>query len=132
MTTELKTWPERIWLQHGEDEVPAYPGPGSETTWCEDSINHNDIEYVRADIVGRSAVHGEESDKPDPSQIPTLEQMRELLAAPPSAQVAQEREANYQAMADAVNSIDGWSGFTADDCKQLLSAMLAASQQEGG
>lgn len=57
--------------------------------------------------------------------------------APPSAQtgaqtVAQEREANYQAMADAVNSIDGWSGFTADDCKQLLSAMLAASQQEGG
>lgn len=45
------TWPKRIWLQYGESEPEAYPGAGSEITWCENNINGaGDIEYVRADL----------------------------------------------------------------------------------
>lgn len=50
----LKTWPERIWLQHGEeDAIPdfheAYSGYG-EITWCQDSVDPHNVEYVRADL----------------------------------------------------------------------------------
>lgn len=38
--TEL---PERIWLQPSEEEI----------TWCQDKINDDDVEYVRADTIFR-------------------------------------------------------------------------------
>lgn len=53
MSDTLKTWPERIWLQHsdeGTDPVPDF-GQCHDATWCHDHINDNDIEYVRADKV---------------------------------------------------------------------------------
>lgn len=54
----IKTWPERIYLQHGDSpEVPVfhevYPGNGYSdgVTWCQDRIELVDVEYVRADTV---------------------------------------------------------------------------------
>jgi hypothetical protein len=35
--------PERIWLQWEEDF--------GESTWCQDPINDEDVEYVRADLI---------------------------------------------------------------------------------
>jgi len=52
-TDNVKTWPERIWLQHGCDEVPNYAetrGVEDGITWCEDNTAAEDIEYVRADL----------------------------------------------------------------------------------
>lgn len=36
---------EKIWLQKDDD--------AEEYTWCQDKINDNDIEYVRADVGGQ-------------------------------------------------------------------------------
>lgn len=46
---EPKKWPERIWLQHDGE------GGGfvDEATWCAESINATDIEYVRADLASQ-------------------------------------------------------------------------------
>lgn len=52
----LKTWPEKIWLQvHDEGKtLPAYSlkeGYGDEITWCGDSVWSCEIKYIRADLV---------------------------------------------------------------------------------
>lgn len=44
-------WPERIWLQRGEDDAhPFDKCDHSEVTWCKDNIFEYDVPYVRADI----------------------------------------------------------------------------------
>lgn len=52
MSDELKTWPERIWLQHSEDgyPTPVYKVGTNEVSWCEDKVYDCDVEYVRADL----------------------------------------------------------------------------------
>lgn len=45
----LKSWPERIYLQHGADDLPDYKEL-SDVCWCEDEIFDGDVEYVRADL----------------------------------------------------------------------------------
>jgi hypothetical protein len=59
---DIKTWPERIYLQHGDSpKVPAfndvYPGNGylDNVTWCQDRIEPVDVEYVRTDLVAPGA-----------------------------------------------------------------------------
>lgn len=47
----MKTWPKKIWLQHGDDSDSIPPFESLvETTWCQDNINSNDVEYIRADL----------------------------------------------------------------------------------
>lgn len=49
-SSALETWPTRIWLQHGGEEIEAYDGShDGAITWCEDHINRGDVEYIRAD-----------------------------------------------------------------------------------
>lgn len=43
--TDFTKSPEAIYLQCDED------GYTDDTTWCRDSINDQDIKYVRADLV---------------------------------------------------------------------------------
>jgi len=43
------TAPDRIWLQAGGQYAEAH-----EVTWCEDRIEDDDQEYVRADLYGES------------------------------------------------------------------------------
>lgn len=51
----IKTWPDRIYLQHSEDrEAPNFQEVFSqrdEITWCQDRQFDGDVEYVRADLV---------------------------------------------------------------------------------
>lgn len=57
--SNLKTWPEKIWLQAGDDdgeieELPAYQESqyiGDGVTWCEDSVVKYEVQYIRADLV---------------------------------------------------------------------------------
>ncbi len=55
--SNLKTWPEKIWLQAGDDydgQLPAYHdvrSTGYGVTWCEDSIDDHEVQYIRADLV---------------------------------------------------------------------------------
>ena len=44
--------PEKIYLQvdpEGESATDYYEG----VTWCQDRINKNDVEYIRADLVSK-------------------------------------------------------------------------------
>ena|SRR5690554_5950579 len=53
-----KEFPKKIWLQKEDDEHPecsTYYGEGM--TWCEDKINNEDVEYIRADLVNQKALH---------------------------------------------------------------------------
>lgn len=50
MSENLKTWPERVYLQHGADGLPIYPGAGSDVTWSEKTVANDDIEYIRSDM----------------------------------------------------------------------------------
>jgi integrase len=53
MNAELKSWPERIWLQHGFEYLPEFEvayHTNTEITWCQDSVEEHNIEYVRADL----------------------------------------------------------------------------------
>lgn len=43
-------WPERIYLQHGDDEIPPFE-ECYEVTWAFENIHGNDVEYVRADAL---------------------------------------------------------------------------------
>lgn len=45
----VRTAPDRIWLQVGEDADCDAAFPGDEATWCRDHIFDSDVEYVRAD-----------------------------------------------------------------------------------
>ena len=51
----IKTWPEVIFLQLGEEDVtPDYSSVKDyEITWCVDSIGQQDVKYIRADLVNR-------------------------------------------------------------------------------
>ena len=55
MSDELKTWPERIWLQSGEMEPEPYPGLGEYITWCDSKVDYGDVEYIRADLAAPAA-----------------------------------------------------------------------------
>lgn len=64
----LATWPKRIWLQHGCEEMPNYAetrGVEDGITWREDNIDSADVEYVRADLATQSAKQGAQPDLHD-------------------------------------------------------------------
>lgn len=58
MNKLTRTAPKRVWLQISDDEDHFdEPFPhGSEVTWCADSVQMVEVEYVRADIA-REAIY---------------------------------------------------------------------------
>jgi hypothetical protein len=61
----LKTWPERIWLQHGDSpDVPNY-ADCTDVSWCWQNIEGADVEYVRADLAASPQVRAEQAAVPD-------------------------------------------------------------------
>lgn len=50
--TEIATWPEKVFLQHGAEgsDDCSYPGR-DDVTWCDHAIHNSDICYVRADRI---------------------------------------------------------------------------------
>ncbi len=55
-STNLQTWPSKIWLSHSEDgyPTPVYQVETDEISWCESQQRDCDIEYVRADLAASS------------------------------------------------------------------------------
>jgi len=54
MEQNLETWPERIWLQGGDEggsTMQFEEAYGKELTWCQDQVNDGDVEYIRADLI---------------------------------------------------------------------------------
>lgn len=57
--SNLKTWPDKIWLQASDDgdELPSYQEakPKFEyeesITWCDQSVLQHEVKYIRADLV---------------------------------------------------------------------------------
>ncbi|MGN5100239.1 hypothetical protein [Aeromonas veronii] len=55
ITEAIRTAPERIWLQVGDQghyHSEPFPSNTSEVTWCADSVVACEVPYVRADLVG--------------------------------------------------------------------------------
>ena len=53
-----KEYPKKIYLQNEDGAHPdcdTYYGEG--VTWCEDKINKDDVEYIRADLVNEKVRH---------------------------------------------------------------------------
>lgn len=59
VTETIRTAPERIWLQVGDQShyhSEPFPSDTSEVSWCADSVIACEVPYVRADLVGHSQV----------------------------------------------------------------------------
>ncbi|WP_323994749.1 ASCH/PUA domain-containing protein [Aeromonas hydrophila] len=70
VTETIRTAPERIWLQVGDQEhyhSEPFPRDTSEVSWCADSVVGCEVPYVRADLAGRA-------------QAPTLPEDWELVS----------------------------------------------------
>lgn len=53
VTETIRTAPERIWLQVGDQEhyhSEPFPRDTSEVSWCADSVVSCEVPYVRADL----------------------------------------------------------------------------------
>ena len=56
VTETIRTAPERIWLQVGDQEhyhSEPFPRDTSEVSWCADSVVGCEVPYVRADLAGQ-------------------------------------------------------------------------------
>ncbi|MDF8330531.1 DUF3850 domain-containing protein [Aeromonas salmonicida] len=56
VTETIRTAPERIWLQVGDQEhyhSEPFPRDTSEVSWCADSVVGCEVPYVRADLAGK-------------------------------------------------------------------------------
>lgn len=60
MTNQIiKQAPERLFLQHEEDDYSGHEGQ----TWCEDRINDSDTEYMRKDLVSQAITQAVEEER---------------------------------------------------------------------
>ena len=53
-----KEYPKKIYLQNEDGAHPdcdTYYGEGM--TWCEDKLNKDDVEYIRADLINEKIIH---------------------------------------------------------------------------
>lgn len=58
VTETIRTAPERIWLQIGDDEhysSEPFPSNTESVTWCRDSVTGCEVPYVRADLLNQRA-----------------------------------------------------------------------------
>lgn len=56
VTETIRTAPERIWLQVGDQNhyhCEPFPSDTSEVSWCADSVMSCEVPYVRADLAGK-------------------------------------------------------------------------------
>ncbi|MGY3853428.1 hypothetical protein ACW5W8_11480 [Aeromonas aquatilis] len=64
VTETIRTAPERIWLQVGDQShyhSEPFPSDTSEVSWCADSVVGCEVPYVRADLAGKMPDHPKRS-----------------------------------------------------------------------
>ena len=66
---ELKTWPERIYLDGGESQIEEYPGINEDLHWADIRNFGGDVEYVRADLAAAPSLPVAERQVPDMDAI---------------------------------------------------------------
>ncbi|MDH0237945.1 hypothetical protein [Aeromonas caviae] len=60
VTETIRTAPERIWLQVGDQShyhSEPFPSDTSEVSWCHDSVTGCEVPYVRADLACQAPLH---------------------------------------------------------------------------
>lgn len=71
VTETIRTAPERIWLQVGDQShyhSEPFPSDTSEVSWCADSVVGCEVPYVRADLAAPAVLQGgEQCDSASPS-----------------------------------------------------------------
>lgn len=63
ITETIRTAPERIWLQVGDQShyhSEPFPSDTSEVSWCADSVTGCEVPYVRADLAAPAVLQGGE------------------------------------------------------------------------
>ena len=69
VTETIRTAPERIWLQIGDQShyhSEPFPNDTSEVSWCADSVIACEVPYVRADLAAPAVFQGGESCASEP------------------------------------------------------------------
>ena len=69
VTETIRTAPERIWLQVGDQShyhSEPFPSDTSEVSWCADSVTGCEVPYVRADLAAPAVLQGGESCATEP------------------------------------------------------------------
>ncbi|WP_323936770.1 hypothetical protein [Aeromonas caviae] len=69
ITETIRTAPERIWLQVGDQShyhSEPFPSDTSEVSWCADSVIACEVPYVRADLAAPAVLQGGESCATEP------------------------------------------------------------------
>lgn len=69
VTETIRTAPERIWLQIGDQShyhSEPFPSDTSEVSWCADSVIACEVPYVRADLAAPAVLQGGESCASEP------------------------------------------------------------------
>lgn len=69
VTETIRTAPERIWLQVGDQRhyhSEPFPSDTSEVSWCADSVIACEVPYVRADLAAPAVLQGGESCATEP------------------------------------------------------------------
>lgn len=69
VTETIRTAPERIWLQVGDQShyhSEPFPSDTSEVSWCVDSVMACEVPYVRADLAAPAVLQGGESCATEP------------------------------------------------------------------
>lgn len=69
VTETIRTAPERIWLQVGDQShyhSEPFPSDTSEVSWCHDSVTGCEVPYVRADLAAPAVLQGGESCATEP------------------------------------------------------------------
>ena len=69
VTETIRTAPERIWLQVGDQShyhSEPFPSDTSEVSWCPDSVTGCEVPYVRADLAAPAVLQGGESCASEP------------------------------------------------------------------
>ncbi|MFM4979717.1 hypothetical protein ACEUDM_08780 [Aeromonas caviae] len=69
VTETIRTAPERIWLQVGDQShyhSEPFPSDTSEVSWCADSVIACEVPYVRADLAAPAVLQGGESCATEP------------------------------------------------------------------
>lgn len=74
VTETIRTAPERIWLQVGDQSHyhnDPFPSDTSEVSWCADSVVACEVPYVQADLAAPAVMlGGEQCDSASPSSSP--------------------------------------------------------------
>lgn len=131
---QANTWPTEIYLQAGDIDVESHLSYDAamrhEVTWASESIDWNDVRYIRADLAAPAAANGALTDEQilivrDTSSIGAMERLGRMLSP------GEERIAFARAILDAAGP-DAALAKALTKCVQAIAGVPMSYNSELG